>query len=176
MENYRIIKIEFTETNGEREVHVFLDNGTIVKIVLCYESWEQYNATTPELSHTIDVADAVNDWLHGGEEPDVTEFIETNLLPGNCLPDDIMASLAQKHGKTVGKASAMYSFMEYIKSKSTDYSEKDDLIDFVENEAFNDFYHECAYYGVSGNVYDSIEGTDEIESLTKDIVEQIKNC
>lgn len=176
MENYRIIKIEFTETNGEREAHVTLDNGTVVKIAPCYESWQQYNATTPELSHTMDVADAVNDWLHGGKEPDITEFIETGLLPDDCLSDDLMASLAQKHGKTVGKIGAMYSFMEYIKSKSTDYSEKDDLIDFVENEAFDDFYHECAYYGVSGNVYDDIEGTDEIGLLINDIVEQIKNC
>lgn len=68
---YRITDIEFTkDENGEREVHVTLNNGTIVKIYACYESWAQYNGTTPELSATVDVAERVNDWLHGGEIPD----------------------------------------------------------------------------------------------------------
>lgn len=50
---------------GEREVVCTLDNGTEVHITDCYESWVQWGGTRDELSCTVDVANCINDWLHG---------------------------------------------------------------------------------------------------------------
>lgn len=72
----KIESIDFTrDEDGKREVHVDMSNGEVVKISRCYESWEQYNATVPTLRLTVDVADRVNGWLHGGEEPYVEDLI-----------------------------------------------------------------------------------------------------
>jgi hypothetical protein len=70
MRDYKIIKVDFqNESDVEnREVVVTLDNGTEVHIVRCYESWEQFGGTTDELYCTVDIADCVNDWLHGDDE------------------------------------------------------------------------------------------------------------
>lgn len=75
MGNYKIsdINLHYGESVDEREVHVTLDNGTIVKICACHESWEQYNATTDEDYATVDVAEYYNSWLHGDEEPEPFE-------------------------------------------------------------------------------------------------------
>lgn len=69
---YKVVSIKFQyETNDkEREVLVMLDNGSIIHICACYESWHQYNGTTNELWTTCEIADAVNDWLHSGDEND----------------------------------------------------------------------------------------------------------
>lgn len=70
IENY-IKEIELTtDKAGEREVHVTLNNNSVVKICTCYESWEQYNATRNELYATVGIANLYNEWLHGGDEPD----------------------------------------------------------------------------------------------------------
>jgi hypothetical protein len=72
----KIKSIDFTRDEcGNREVHVGMSNGEVVKIARCHESWEQYNAVTPILRLTVDVADRVNGWLHGGEEPYVEDLI-----------------------------------------------------------------------------------------------------
>lgn len=55
------------DENGERECHVELNNGSIVKICACYEGWEQYNGTYEELCTTVDIAYYVNEWLHTGK-------------------------------------------------------------------------------------------------------------
>ena len=54
---------------NERMVRVGLSNGAVVKIVACYEGWQQYNATVEEKKLTIRIAEQFNDWLHGGEFP-----------------------------------------------------------------------------------------------------------
>lgn len=84
MGDYKITDIELVDNGNvdKREVHVTLDNGTIVKICACYESWEQYNATTDELYTTVDVAEYYNDWLHGDEEPEPFEDKHPELLEG----------------------------------------------------------------------------------------------
>jgi hypothetical protein len=50
-------------------IKVKLSNGAVVKIVPCYESWEQYNATLDEKRATIQIAEKFNDWLHGDHFP-----------------------------------------------------------------------------------------------------------
>lgn len=72
----KIKSINFThDERGGREVAVNMSNGEVVKIAPCYESWEQYNATVPTLRLTVDVADRVNGWLHGEEEPYIEDLI-----------------------------------------------------------------------------------------------------
>ena len=72
----KIKAINFThDERGGREVHVEMSNGEVVKIAPCYESWEQYNSYRDMLCITVDVAERVNDWLHGGETPDVDDLI-----------------------------------------------------------------------------------------------------
>lgn len=53
----------------ERMVKVRLSNGAVVKIVPCYEGWQQYNATVEEKRANVRIAERFNDWLHGGEFP-----------------------------------------------------------------------------------------------------------
>lgn len=67
MKQYEVIDVEFLneENVGEREVHVTLNNGSVVHICACHESFEQYNGTIDELKSTIDIAMEVNGWLHG---------------------------------------------------------------------------------------------------------------
>lgn len=68
---YKITAIDIVnEKMGEREVVCTLDNDTKVHITDCYESWSQWGGTHDELACTVDVADCINDWLHGiGEFP-----------------------------------------------------------------------------------------------------------
>ena len=77
---YKIVTIEFHDNRNpkERQVVVTLDNGTHIHIESCYESWQQWGGTTDELWSTVDVAECVNDWLHGiGEQPmEVYEYIK----------------------------------------------------------------------------------------------------
>ena len=50
-------------------VKVGLSNGAVVKIVACYEGWEQYNATIKEKKVSLPIAERFNECLHGGEFP-----------------------------------------------------------------------------------------------------------
>lgn len=88
MGDYKIsdIDLHYGESVDKREIHVTLDNGTIVKICACHESWEQYNATTDELYTTVDVAEYYNSWLHGDEEPEPFENEHPELF--ECYEDD----------------------------------------------------------------------------------------
>ncbi len=59
-----------------RECICTLSNGTEIHIVACYESWQQYGGTQNELWLTVDIAEAINDWLHGfGPMPDECELL-----------------------------------------------------------------------------------------------------
>ena len=78
MRDYKITDIDIVNRKkGEREVVCTLDNGTEVHITDCYESWEQWGGNCDELSCTVDVADCINDWLHGiGDFPaEVYDYI-----------------------------------------------------------------------------------------------------
>lgn len=83
--SYRDYKPMIIQFNGkkvkDREAVVTLDNGTEIHICACYESWEQYGGNKDELGATVDIADCINDWLHGIEdEPpvEVYEYLENN--------------------------------------------------------------------------------------------------
>jgi len=54
---------------NDRMVQVGLSNGAVVKIVSCYEGWQQYNATVEEKKVAMPIAEQFNEWLHGGEFP-----------------------------------------------------------------------------------------------------------
>jgi hypothetical protein len=54
---------------SDRLVQVGLSNGAVVKIVSCYEGWQQYNATVEEKKVAMPIAERFNDWLHGGKYP-----------------------------------------------------------------------------------------------------------
>lgn len=71
-EGISVKKVEFLYKNqiSRRMVKVTLRNKTVIHIVSCHESWEQYGGTTEELWQTVDIADACNDWLHGGDLPE----------------------------------------------------------------------------------------------------------
>lgn len=58
------ISFKYDADPAKREVLVTLDNGTVVHIGSCYESWQQWGGTTDELYATVDVADIMNGWLH----------------------------------------------------------------------------------------------------------------
>jgi intracellular sulfur oxidation DsrE/DsrF family protein len=74
--NYEVVDIEFVneENVEEREVHVTLDNGSVVHICACQESFEQYNGTLDELKTTLDIAESSVEWLHGGERPNEVPY------------------------------------------------------------------------------------------------------
>lgn len=76
-EDLKITGIDFVTSGTEdREVHVTMSNGELVKIGPCYESYEQYNSYRYIYAITVDVADRVNGWLHGGKEPNVKDLIK----------------------------------------------------------------------------------------------------
>ena len=82
MRDYKVTDIDIVSSKkGEREVMCTLDNGTEIHIAACYESWEQWGGNRDELGCTVDIADCINDWLHGLEdEPpaEVYDYIENN--------------------------------------------------------------------------------------------------
>ena len=63
----KIKKVEklFENQIKRRKVKVTLSNKTVIYIVPCYESWEQYGGTVNELKLTVCVAEKYNRWLHG---------------------------------------------------------------------------------------------------------------
>lgn len=66
-DNVKVKKIDFLYKNQvkRRKVKVTLSNGTVIYIVACYESWEQYGGTIDELKITVPIAEKYNRWLHG---------------------------------------------------------------------------------------------------------------
>lgn len=54
---------------ARRELKIKLSNGTIIKALSCYASWEQWGGTDEELYITMPTVERHNDWLHGGERP-----------------------------------------------------------------------------------------------------------
>ena len=62
-----IKKIEFLfeKQIKRRKIKVTLSNGTVIYIVACYESWQQYGGTIDELKITVPIAEKYNRWLHG---------------------------------------------------------------------------------------------------------------
>ena len=79
---YKPIGIEFNgDKVKDREAVVTLDNGTEIHIAACYESWQQYGGCRDELVATANIAECINEWLHGIEdEPpsEVYDYIENN--------------------------------------------------------------------------------------------------
>lgn len=65
----RYLKFIGQTKKSERMVKVGLSNGSIVKIVPCYEGWQQYNATIDEKKVTMPIAEQFNGWLHGEPLP-----------------------------------------------------------------------------------------------------------
>ncbi|MBO4544141.1 MAG: hypothetical protein J5725_13305 [Bacteroidales bacterium] len=65
----KVKKVELQHKNciSRRRVKVTLNNGAIVYIESCYESWQQYGGTREELMLTMPIAERFNDWLHGIE-------------------------------------------------------------------------------------------------------------
>ncbi len=45
---------------NDRMVQVGLSNGAVVKIVPCYEGWQQYNATSEEKKVAMPIAEQFN--------------------------------------------------------------------------------------------------------------------
>lgn len=60
-----------------REARIITDDGECVHVIPCYESWEQFNASRFEtLQLTVDYAEKMNGWLHGGREPRFRKEVE----------------------------------------------------------------------------------------------------
>ena len=78
MREYKITDVEFHDNGNidDREVVVTLENDTEIHIAACYESWEQWGGTKDELGCTVDIADCVNDWLHGLESEPPAEVYD----------------------------------------------------------------------------------------------------
>ena len=58
--------------NGKtRKVVVTLSNKDKVIIEPCYESWMQYGSHEENLRKTVPIAERYNEWLHGGELPEM---------------------------------------------------------------------------------------------------------
>lgn len=78
MRKYKITDVEFHDNGNidDREVVVTLENDTEIHIAACYESWEQWGGTKDELCCTVDIADCVNDWLHGLENEPPAEVYD----------------------------------------------------------------------------------------------------
>lgn len=75
--DYKPVDIDFHgEKVEDREAIVTLDNGTEIHICACYESWEQYGGYKDELGATVDIADCINDWLHGIEDEPPAEVYD----------------------------------------------------------------------------------------------------
>jgi hypothetical protein len=67
MKTLQIRKTELLQKS--RKIKVTLNNGTVVKIESCYESWQQYGGNREELFLTMPIAEKYNNWLHGGDLP-----------------------------------------------------------------------------------------------------------
>lgn len=81
--DYKIVGVEFVDNGNveDREVLVTLNNGTVVHICACHESWQQYGGDTAELGRSVEVAEMCNDWLHGvGDCPSEDELIYSGNL------------------------------------------------------------------------------------------------
>lgn len=57
----------FKNQVNRRKIKVTLSNKTVIYIVSCYESWQQYGGTVDELRLTVPIAEKYNRWLHGND-------------------------------------------------------------------------------------------------------------
>lgn len=75
MDDITIRSIEYLheKQKSKRQLKFTLSNGRKIYAEACYESWMQWGGTTSELFITMPITEAHNDWLHGGEKPDVFE-------------------------------------------------------------------------------------------------------
>lgn len=65
--NIKNIQLLYVNQTNRRQVKVTLSNGTVIRIIACYESFEQWGGTIDELKLTVDIAHHFNGWLHGKE-------------------------------------------------------------------------------------------------------------
>lgn len=118
---YYISSIDFINVDDveNREVIVTLNNGTEVHICACYESWEQYNGTTPELATTVDIADCVNEWLHGiGDIPgEAYDYINDPEVVGEDDEDEPQVFVTIQADK-----SHLAEFFRYLADQVENYS------------------------------------------------------
>ena len=65
----KVKKVEklFENQIARRKLKITLSNKTIIYVVPCYESWQQYGGTIDELRLTVPIAEKYNRWLHGNE-------------------------------------------------------------------------------------------------------------
>ena len=65
--NYYIRKIEFLYRNNKkkRKIKITLNNGTVITVISCYESYEQFGGCIDELRVTQPIAERYVNWLHG---------------------------------------------------------------------------------------------------------------
>lgn len=165
---YRITSIEKKENEGYREVLVTLNNGTVIHIAACDESWELSGGTTEELYITFDVAELYNEWLHGGDEP--FEW-ESNLLITSNQEHDFDESILDKDiyyveehdGKKCVNVQRYYYYddfrlrvVEFAGIRITEFPIKPDKVQDIEEES---------------KQYTSFVSVDEIKKDIEDIQE-----
>jgi hypothetical protein len=144
MKDYKITDIEFNDNGNvdDREVVVTLDNGTEIHIVSCYESWRQWGGTTDELWTTTDVADCVNEWLHGMVDEPPAEVYDYIDEEGEEDEDDydndveIVLSIlnTEKEYRDLGGVEITQKDAERVFELIRDGMDRTDAIDQVLNE------------------------------------------
>ena len=67
-EELTVVNLRFLGMNTpqDRKIEAELSNGTVARIITCYEGFQTVNCTKEESSLVVDIAIAYNDWLHGG--------------------------------------------------------------------------------------------------------------
>lgn len=68
-EKITVVNVRFLgmDTPQDRKIEAELSNGTIARIITCYEGFQTVNCTKEESSLVVDIALAYNAWLHGGK-------------------------------------------------------------------------------------------------------------
>lgn len=68
-EELTVVNLRFLgmDTPQDRKIEAELSNGTVARIITCYEGFQTVNCTKEEAGLVVDIAIAYNDWLHGGK-------------------------------------------------------------------------------------------------------------
>lgn len=68
-EELTVVNLRFLgmDTPQDRKIEADLSNGTVARIMTCYEGFQTVNCTKEESSLVVDIALAYNAWLHGGK-------------------------------------------------------------------------------------------------------------
>lgn len=68
-EKITVVNVRFLgmDTPQNRKIEADLSNGTVARIITCYEGFQTVNCTKEESSLVVDIALAYNAWLHGGK-------------------------------------------------------------------------------------------------------------